>query len=107
MMKSKNIAGNKNLIDEMRNNNLEAIIYGIQSEVPILNLNAIIFGTKFNVTNLEFINRIKDELVNSKVTLFGVELNNYAIASLHLLGVKKYEGNNETIKRIIKSNFDI
>lgn len=42
------------LIDQMADNNVCAILKGINSDIPILNLNAIIFGTKYKFNNNDF-----------------------------------------------------
>ena len=93
------------LIDQMADNNACAILKGINSDIPILNLNAIIFGTKYKFNNFEFVNNIKERFVDSNIKFFGTELKCFAIASLHLLNVQKYVGFDRTILRLIESNF--
>lgn len=93
------------LIDQMADNNACAILKGINSDIPILNLNAIIFGTKYKFNNNDFVNTIKERFVDSNIKFFGTELKCFAIASLHLLNVQKYVGSDRTILRLIESNF--
>ena len=90
---------------EMVDNNVSALMEGINSNIPILNLNAIIFGTRYKFNNDDFINTIKERFVDSNIKFFGTELKCFAIASLHLLNVQKYVGTDRTILRLIESNF--
>lgn len=94
------------IINKMSSGNFEAILYGAHSNIPILNLNAIIFGTKYLLKDTDFINIIKSSFLNSNITFFGVEIKKIATASLHLLGVKKYTGEDHFIKELIDSKFN-
>ena len=68
----------------MADNNACAILKGINSDISILNLNAIIFGMKYKFNNNDFVNTIKERFVDSNIKFFGTELKCFAIASLHL-----------------------
>lgn len=107
MMKFKNTDIDvQNVINRMADHDTKAIIYGISSDIAILNLNAVIFGTKFKMKDSEFVETMKNTLINSETKFFGIELNKFVLASLHLLQVQEYVGDDETVNRIIKSNFD-
>lgn len=107
MKKSKNTNINiKEEIYKMSQNDRNAIIYGIRSEIPILNLNAIVFGTKFKYSEPEFIEIMKGNFADSEITFFGNELRKFVSASLHLLGVQEYSGDDLLIKNLIKSKFE-
>lgn len=83
----------------MEQNDVNAILCGIHSTLPILNLNAIIFGTKFKIKNPDFISEMKNNLIKSNVKFFGTKLSSFVIASLHILGIQKYSGNDTFIRR--------
>lgn len=96
----------QNAIKRMSDNDVQEIINCINSELPILKLNAIMFGTKFKIKKSEFVNALKNISTNSKITFFGVGLSKFALASLHLLKIQEYEGTDDTVNRFIKSDFD-
>lgn len=106
MTKSKNTDFNA-IIDLMASGNEEAIILGINSITPILNMNAIIFGAKFKCTNKIFVDALSNRFIRSPVTLMGNEISQFALAALDVIGIQKYYGNDEFIIKLIKSNFEI
>lgn len=93
-----------NRIDEMSNGNVESIISGIYSDSSYTVLNAIIAGTKNNVSDKKFIEGVK-KAVDDETTFLGIPLYKFAIASLHCLGVKMYIGSDKTIKEMIGTKF--
>ena len=104
MKKSVNI---EEEIKKMSENNYELIISGAQSDIPILNLNAVLFGAKFRLRSPEFISILEDRLINSDCTFFGMPLYNFVCAALDVLDVKKYEGNDDHIVRLIKADMNL
>ena len=92
------------LIDEMHNGNRELIIENISSQIPMLVLNAIVAGTKLAIQTPAFLDGLK-AAEKSEVVLLGIPLSNFATAALHLLGRRKYEGNDPIIVSMIKSRF--
>ena len=50
------------LIDQMVDNNVSALMEGINSNIPILNLNAIIFGSTLDDEQIDIIN----DIINKK-----------------------------------------
>ncbi len=96
----------KEMIHKMTQNDHDAIISGIHSDIPILNLNAIIYGTRYKYNDPEFIDTMKLRFADSKITFFGMELSEFVSASLHLLGVQEYAGDDLLVKNLIRSQFD-
>ena len=94
------------IINNMSNNDLDSIILGVKSDIPVLNLNAVIFGTRFNVKDVDFITALTDDLISSKETFFGNDLSSFVRASLDLLGIQPYNGDDDFTKRLIKSNMN-
>lgn len=93
------------LINKMELGNEEAIITGIHSQIPIVNINAIIFGTRYKCKSEDFIQAIKNNFVDSDASFFGgIMLSDFAKASLHILNVTEYDGDREMIKRLIDSD---
>ena len=93
-------------INAMHKGDVNIIKDCIVSNSPILLLNAIMAGTKRKLHDDNFIKGVKDA-ENSDETLMGIPLKKVAAASLHLLGVKKYSGNDETIKTMIDTEFGL
>lgn len=58
-----------------------------------------------NITDQDCVEVIK-ELKNSKACGFGIDVAQAAVATLDILGIEKYEGNNKLIKSYISSKFD-
>lgn len=102
MMKSKST---NEIIDMMRARNVDAIIFGAESDSPILNLNAVIFGTQNKVLSDKYIALLKEKLIKSDTAFFGMPLSKIVTAALDVLGVEKYSGNDASVIRIIKSDF--
>ncbi len=106
-MKSVNTNDNiQNLINKMAQNDGTAILIGAKSDKPILNLNAVIFGTKFKCKSQDFIDVLKTKLFNSDKSFMGTPLKVFVTAALDILEVKKYNGNDAEIRKLINSNFD-
>ena len=74
----------KERIDEIHNGSVKAIMDGITSSSPIEFLNAMIFGTRLGIDNAKFIES----------------------ASLDILGIKEYRGDEKRIKDMIESKFE-
>jgi len=89
-------------IDDMHKGNVDAIVSGISSPVPIVVLNAILAGTQHHLLNAAFVEGVK-RASESDETLLGVPLKSFAAASLHLLGEKKYSGKDSAILTMIDS----
>lgn len=104
MMKSKNT---DEVIKLMEENNIEAIIFGAESDLPILNLNSVIFGAKYKVSSEKFISLLKEKLIKSEASFFGMSLSKIVTAALDVLGVEKYSGNDISIIRLVNSNFNL
>lgn len=94
------------LIDRMYSGDKNAIISGIMSERPILVMNAVMAGTKLGVRDTRFLIGLKKAGENDEV-LLGIHLRKVAIAAEHLLGIKKYNGDDRTILLMIESEFGI
>lgn len=95
------------IIELMSENNAEAIIFGAKSDLPVLNLNAVIFCAKYNVKLENFIFMLKNSFINSDITFFGMPFSKIAIAALDVLGVEKYSGDDSLVKQLIDSKFNI
>ena len=94
------------LIERMAMNDTEAILLGAQSDIPILNLNATIFGAKFRCTSPEFAEMLKTKMLYSDSTFMGTPLASFAVAALDVLRIQKYRGTDKFICELISSNFD-
>ena len=84
-MKSSNIY-------DFKNGNIFDIEKAAESDLPIDNLNALLFGTKYKIKTHRFISAIKNKMLCSKASFFGVPMKKYAIAALDVLDIDKYSG---------------
>ena len=76
-----------NAINKMENGDIDTIIACANSKIPILVLNAVIFGGKHQVRNKSFIQKLKEDLLFSHITFFGKEFTDYVKNTLDLLDV--------------------
>lgn len=107
-MKSVNTNNSVNsLIARMSTNDMHAVLLGAKSDIPILNLNAVIFGTKFRCTSPEFIELLKTKMLDSSVSFMGTPLESFATAALDILGVQEYNGTDDFICKLISSDFNL
>ncbi len=89
-------------IKSMYDGDYEAIIAGIQSETPILVMNAIIAGVQHNVQDKKYVEGLRKEKEND-IELLNVQIKDVAIAGLDILGIEKYMGNDVRIKKYIST----
>lgn len=89
-------------INDMHNGNIDAIMNGISSPVPIVVLNAILAGTQRNLHNAAFVDGVKKASQNNE-TILGIPIKAFAAASLHLLDEEKYSGKDTVILTMINS----
>ena len=104
MMKSKNILNDEVLneaIEKMKRGDKETILDGVSSSVPLLVLDSVIYGGKYKVKDLSYIERLKEHLHNSNMTFFGTPLSSFVKATLDVLDVQPYEGTDQYIKNWI------
>ena len=95
----------KERIDEIHNGSVKAIMDGITSSSPIEFLNAMIFGTRLGIVNAKFIESVKNA-ENNETVMMGVQISEFAKASLDILGIKEYRGDEKRIKDMIESKFE-
>lgn len=94
------------IIDEMHQGKVAVIIENISAKTPILVLNAIMAGTKMGITETAFIDGVK--LAEKRDTmLLGIPISKFATASLHLLGIEEYTGDDPVIISMIESRFEL
>lgn len=95
------------LINQMLSGDANAIKIGLNSNNTALKINAIIHSTVFHVDDATVINKIK-EMKKDKdyLRICAFTVGEFATASLHLRGIEKYSGNNDSILRLIESKFD-
>ena len=94
------------IIEAISNNDKEAIIQGISETRPIVQINALIFGTKLKLKDKIFVEAVS-KLRDSGNSFFGVPMYKYAVAALDVLDAEKYKETDEFIQRLIKSGFDL
>lgn len=88
-------------------NDIDAILYGAKSSLPILNMNSVLFGARYKITSPEFVDVLKLKLKKSEAKFFGMPFADIVTAALDVLGVEKYYGDDEFILNLISSQFQI
>lgn len=92
-----------NAVEKMEKGDIDTIISCVYSDIPILVLNAIIFGGQHRIKDASFIRRLKEDLIFSDITFFGKKLSDFVEVTLDLLDVQKYKGNDDYIKELINT----
>lgn len=85
--------------------NQEKIMKDIASEVPFAVLNAIIDGTKSKIKEKWFIEAVVSNKGNDE-TIMHIPISSFAYASLDVLGIEQYTGNDENVLKLIKTGFN-
>ena len=80
----------KERIDEIHNGSVKAIM---------------VFGTRLGIDNAKFIESVKNA-ENNETVMMGVQISEFAKASLDILGIKEYRGDEKRIKDMIESKFE-
>lgn len=90
-------------IAAMYQGDLQEILSGICDERQILVVNAIITGTRQKIRDTAFVERLHQLTADSETKLLNVPISFFAIAALDILGIKRYTGDDEYIKKLIDS----
>ena len=93
-------------IDDMHNGNVVAIVKGVFSPAPIVVMNAILAGTQHNLHDTGFVDGVR-RAVESNEILLNIPLRSVAIASLHLLGIEQYCGQDNMIWSMINNKLNV
>ena len=94
-------------IDKMLQGDKAILKQSLESNNAILRMIAIINCTKFKINDNETIKNIKMLVKDSSfIDICGFKVCEVAIASLHLLKVERYQGEDNSILRLIKSNLE-
>lgn len=93
----------------MEHGEKDAIIKGLISKVAIDRVNAIRYSVRNAYIDPAIVNLIR-ELKNDESDVWGTNTNYpnyaYAIAALDILGIEKYDGDHEGIRRLIQSKME-
>lgn len=91
-------------VDNMHNGSVDEIMNGIRSGCLFESFNAVIAGTRIRLLDKEFVDYVK-VATKAENTLMGIPLSDLATASLEILGIQKYSGNDQRIKELIQCEF--
>lgn len=89
----------------MYDKEFDKIMQNISSSNPFLIMNAIIEGTKHNITDKRFINAVKHNKSNEE-TILNIPIRCIAQASLHILNIEQYIGTDNLVKRLIQTKLE-
>ena len=90
------------MVDNMVSGDVNSILYGICSENKFLIINAILQGYNHNVSeNLFVVNLMKHKTNNQSI--LNVPIKSLALAVLDLIGIEKYNGNDEYVIELINN----
>lgn len=93
------------LIDRMKTGDPDAILEGLHHGGVLLQVNAAICMTHYKLTSKEFLDGLY-AMMNDNFVLLGYRIYEYCICALDILGIEKYTGDDERIKRLADSKFD-
>ncbi|MEE0505871.1 MAG: hypothetical protein UDL61_04735 [Ruminococcus callidus] len=94
------------LINKMLDGDIESIKKGIVSGSVLIKIDAIICTVKWKVNDESIINQIQlSKNDNRYLRSVAYTIGEFATAALHLCGVEKYSGDNNSILRLIDSGF--
>lgn len=97
----------QDIINRMLNGEVTAIKLGLDSNDTVLRINAIIHSTTFKINDKYIIEKIESLTEdNNYLRICAFTVGEFATASLHIRGIKKYSGDNISIKRLIESQFN-
>ena len=88
-------------IDKMVKGDKQVIEESINSESLPLIVNAIISGMRYGVKSSIFYEGLKKATKRNEI-MMGCQISQLAIAACHLLGIEKYDGDDERIKQYIE-----
>lgn len=74
------------------------------SDSPIENLNAVLYGAKYKLSDERFILALH-KMLDSDARFFGTPLSSFVQAALDVLGVQKYSGDDDYVMELIQSEF--
>lgn len=94
------------IINKMHTGDINAILDGICSDSPILILNAILSGTRMGLHNDVFVHGVKQATKND-TALLHLSISQCAHASLDILGIRKYMGEDSYILELISTGFHV
>lgn len=93
------------IIRKMQLGDVSALKRGFDAKGAIYHINAIAWTTKNNIKNAGLISSIK-KLTNDNTLISGYTVGQFALASLDILNIQKYQGDDVSVKNLIESNFD-
>lgn len=96
-------------LDEIRENSVDQfnniVVRYATSDSPIENLNAVLFGTKYKCKEQQFVDALV-KMLDSPERFFGTPLKLYVQASLDVLDVQHYTGDDNFVIELIQSGFE-
>jgi hypothetical protein len=92
-------------IKKMQSGDISTLKNGFNAKGAIYRVNAIAWATKNNIIDEELIAYIKKS-INDNTLISGYTVGQFALASLDILNIQKYQGDDISVKNLIKSNFD-
>lgn len=88
-------------INKMVDGDIKEIEYGLKSDIPILVINAIMCG----INNHAFYNGFNEDLKKKKFyndSVISIPFSCVYDSALDILGIEKYNGNDETVRFFIE-----
>lgn len=94
------------LIDKMWTGDPDAILEGLHHGGALLRAVAVIFMTLYKLTSKEYLDGLY-ALKDDNVVVSGYKVSDFCICALDILGIEKYTGDDEQIRKLADTKFEI
>lgn len=94
----------KEMVYNMSIGDESAIYNGLNHNGAVIRMNGIMFAANFKFKKSSIIDAIK-KLTEDNTEFNGYTVSQFAFAALDVIGIEKYQGNDENIKELIDYKF--
>ena len=97
---------NNELLNRVKSGDEEAIAIALKHKGAIYRINALINIVRHSIVDSPKIIELTYTLLQDSIMLDGYEVSDFAYATLDLIGIESYSGDNQRVKALIDSRFE-
>ncbi len=97
---------NNELLNRVKNGDEKAIIIALKHKGAIYRINALINIVRHSIVDSSKIIELVYQLLEDGIILDGYKVSDFAYATLDLIGIESYCGDNSKVKALIDSRFE-